>query len=173
MENITFREIILEDTENILKWKNNINVKKNFCLQDDLTSEQHIKWFNTKILIGEVKQFIIKDNEKNLEVGSVYLRDIDHKNHKAEMGIFIGEDEARGRGIGFASVEFIVKYGFKNLKLHKIYLRVFSNNISAIKTYEKVGFKYEGTAIDDIILPNGEYQNIIFMSIINDFKGGI
>lgn len=58
-------------------------------------------------------------------------------------------------------------YGFKNLGLHKIYLRVFTNNATAIKAYEKAGFVYEGTAKDDICLPNGNYQDITFMSIIN------
>ncbi len=55
-----------------------------------------------------------------------------------------------------------VSYG-----LHKIFLRVFSNNLAGIKAYEKAGFTYEGTAKEDILLPNGNYQDIIFMSIIN------
>ena len=168
MANISLRDIKIEDTEKIVKWKNNENVKKNFCIQDDLTPEVHMNWFNTKILTGQVKQFIIKDEEQGIEVGSTYLRDIDNKNKKAEFGIFIGEDVARGKGIGTKSVELTVEYAFKELNLHKVFLRVFSNNISAIKAYEKAGFKYEGTAKDDIILPNGEYQDVIFMSIINE-----
>lgn len=168
MANISLREIKIEDTENIVRWKNNKNVKKNFCIQQDLTPEVHMNWFKTRIQTGEVKQFIIKDEEQGIEVGSTYLRDIDNKNKKAEFGIFIGEDLARGKGIGTKSAELTVKYAFEELKLHKVFLRVFSDNIPAIKSYEKVGFKYEGTAKDDIILPNGEYQDIIFMSIINE-----
>ncbi len=167
MSNISIRDLSIEDTENILKWKNNKNVKKNFCIQEDLTREIHLNWYKNKIQTGEVKQFIIKDEDLGLEVGSTYLRDIDMKNKKAELGIFIGEDNARGRGIGTKSVELTVKYGFEELKLHKIFLRVFSDNIAGIKAYEKAGFEYEGTAKDDIKLPNGKYQDIIFMAIIN------
>ncbi len=167
MAKITLREIKIEDTENIVKWKNNKNVKKNFCIQEDLTAEIHNKWFKDKVLTGQVKQFIIQDDELGMEVGSTYLRDIDKKNKKAEFGIFIGEDLARGRGIGSKSVELTVKYAFEELKLHKVFLRVFSGNIPAIKSYEKAGFQYEGTAKDDILLPNGEYQDVIFMAIIN------
>ena len=93
--------------------------------------------------------------------------DIDTNNKKAEFGIFIGEDLARGKGIGTESTILTIKYGFEELKLHKIFLRVFANNYSAIKAYEKAGFIYEGTAKDDIMLPNGEFQDIVFMSIIN------
>ena len=89
------------------------------------------------------------------------------KNKKAEFGIFIGEDSARGRGIGSESVKLTIKYAFEELKLHKVFLRVFANNIQATKAYEKAGFEYEGTSKDDIILPSGEYQDIIFMAIIN------
>lgn len=165
---ISLRDIKIEDTEKILQWRNNKNVKKNFCNQENLTAERHINWYNSKIMTGKVKQFIIIDKEENLEVGSIYLRDIDLINKKAEMGIFIGEDKKRGKGIGTASIHLIVQYAFEQLKLHKVYLRVFSNNIPAIKSYTKVGFKQEGIAKDDILLPNGEYQDIMFMSIINN-----
>lgn len=168
MSNITLRPINLDDTNNIIKWKNSDSVKKNFCIQENLTKETHINWYNNRILTGEVQQFVIRDNSINKDVGSVYLRDIDHKNNKAELGIFIGEEQARGKGIGTESVKKAVEYGFKNLKLHKIFLRVFSNNTAGIKAYEKAGFKYERTAKDDILLPSGKYQDIVFMEILNN-----
>lgn len=167
MANVSLRELKIEDTEKIVKWKNNEKVKRNFCLQENLTKETHINWFNTKILTGSVKQFIIKDEDSNTEVGSTYLRDIDRKNKKAEFGIFIGEDSARGKGIGTESTRLTIQYAFETLGLHRVFLRVFDSNQAGIKAYEKVGFQYEGTAKEDILLPNGKYQDIIFMAIIN------
>lgn len=164
---VELRSITLEDTQNILKWRNSPSVKKNFCIQEDLTKETHLKWFHNKILQKEVAQFIIIDKTSNKPVGSTYLRDIDMHNKKAEFGIFIGEESARGKGIGTISTKLTIKYGFEELGLHKIYLRVFSNNAQAIKAYEKADFEYEGTAKDDVILPDGNYQDITFMSIIN------
>ena len=166
MAEIELREISIEDTENIVKWRNNENVKKNFCIHKDLTKEEHLNWYETKIKEGKVKQFIIVDKTTDKDVGSVYLRDIDLNNKKAEFGIFIGEDSARNKGIGSEATREIVKFGFENMGLHKIFLRVFSNNIAGKKAYEKAGFKYEGTAKDDIRLPNGQYQDIIFMAMI-------
>ena len=55
MEKVSLREMSLADTENIIKWKNNKNVKKNFCIQDDLTRETHEKWFHNKIEKGSTK----------------------------------------------------------------------------------------------------------------------
>lgn len=165
--NVILRKITKEDTDNIVKWRNAPEVKKNFCIQDDMTREIHLNWFKNKIETGEVEQFIIIDRTTNLPVGSTYLRDIDMKNMKAEFGIFIGENSARNKGIGTDATSLIVQYGFKELNLNKIFLRVFANNLGAIKAYEKAGFEYEGTAKEDIRLPSGEYQDIIFMSKLN------
>lgn len=168
LDNVILRSIRLEDTDNILKWRNHPSVKKNFCLQEELTKETHLAWFQNKILTKQVVQFIIIEKDSNKPIGSTYLRDIDTKNHKAEFGIFIGEEIARGKGIGTSATKLMVEYGLNTLGLHKIFLRVFSNNISAIKAYEKAGFIYEGTAKDDIYLLNGTYQDITFMSMINN-----
>ncbi len=168
INNVMLRRITIEDTDNIIKWKNKPEVKKNFCIQDDLTREVHLKWFANKIQTGEVEQFIIIDRTTNTPVGSTYLRDIDMKNKKAEFGIFIGEDSARNKGIGTDTTKLMLQYAFEKLKLNKVFLRVFANNLAAIKAYEKAGFEYEGTAKEDICLPNGKYQDIIFMSKLND-----
>ena len=39
------------------------------------------------------------------------------KNKKAEFGIFIGEDSARGKGIGTKSAELTIEYGFCKLRI--------------------------------------------------------
>lgn len=166
--NVMLRKINLDDTENIIKWKNSPEVKKNFCIQEDLTYETHFNWFTNKIKTGEVEQFIIIDRTTNTPVGSTYLRDIDNKNNKAEFGIFIGEGSARNKGIGTDATILTMKYGFEKLGLNKIFLRVFSNNIGAIKAYEKAGFEYEGTARKDICLPDGSYQDMVFMSKLKE-----
>lgn len=163
---ISLREINIEDTENVIRWRNSNNVKKNFFIQDDLTKEQHQWWIKNRVETGEVVQFIIVDNELNKDIGSVFLRDIDKKNMKAEYGIFIGEDYARGKGFGAEAAELICKYGFKDLRLHRIFLRVFAHNIQARKSYEKAGFKEEALLRDDICI-EGKFYNIILMSKIN------
>lgn len=162
--NVMLRKITIEDTENIIKWKNKPEVKKNFCIQEDLTREVHLNWFKNKIQTGEVEQFIIIARSTNTPVGSTYLRDIDKKNKKAEFGIFIGENSARNKGMGTDTTILMAQYGFEKLQLNKVFLRVFSNNLGAIKAYEKAGFEYEGTAKQDIRLPDGSYQDIVFMS---------
>lgn len=105
----------------------------------------------------------------NKSIGSTYIRDINYKDGKGEFGIFIGEDNYLSRGIGAEATKLIIQYGFKELGLHKIFLRVLSNNTRAIKCYEKVGFIQEGYFKDEVLIQEN-YHDLVFMAIFNPFN---
>jgi len=160
---VVLREIGDDDTANIVKWRNSADVIKNFFIQDVLTEEQHRFWLNNKVRTGAVAQFIIIDKETSTPVGSTFLRDIDPKNKKAEYGIFIGESCARGKGLGSEAAVLITDFGFKQLNLNRVYLRVFAHNANAIKSYENAGFTCEGLLRQDIYA-NDRYNDVVIMS---------
>lgn len=60
-----------------------------------------------------------------------------------------------------------INYDFNTIKIHRIMLRVFQNNITAYKSYLKAGFQIEGI-FKDMVKVNNIYYNIMFMSIINE-----
>ena len=71
---------------------------------------------------------------------------IDWNSRRAELHIFIGEPACRGRGLGDCQTAVrLVDYAFNQLGLRRIYLEVLAENASAIRVYEKCGFKVEGT----------------------------
>lgn len=160
---IILRPIDDSDTENIVAWRNKESVRKHFIYQRDFTPEGHREWLENMVKTGRTAQFIIYSKQLKKDVGSVFLRDIDTDNKKAEYGIFIGEDSARGHGLGTAAAELIVMYGFDELNLHKIFLRVFAENLRAVKSYEKAGFKQEAYLKDEVCI-SGEFRDIILMA---------
>ncbi len=160
---IILKPITEEHTSLIVKWRNNTNVRKNFIFQEIFTEEMHNNWLKNKVHSGDVVQYIIYTKENDLPIGSVYLRDIDHINQKAEFGIFIGEDDARGKGYGTEATKLLCQYGYNELCLHKIMLRVFAFNESAIKAYENAGFKQEAYLKDEVRIDN-IFQDLIFMA---------
>ena len=165
MSNISIRPINEQDTDKIVKWRNNKKVKKNFVYQEDFTREGHLHWLHTKVDTGEVAQFIIEAADR--AVGSCYLRDISSTNKSAEFGIFIGEDDARGKGYGTMAGKLLLDYGFNSLGLHRIFLRVFEDNTAAIRSYRKIGFREEGV-FKDMIYQNGRYRSMVFMACFNE-----
>jgi len=164
-EQIYLRPIVMEDTENIIRWRNSPRVRKNFIYQAEFTKEGHEAWMRTKVAAKEVIQFIICLKENDRPVGSIYFRDIDCRDKKAEYGIFIGEGDAAGRGIGTETACLAVAYARDVMKLHKLILRVFADNTAAVRSYEKAGFVQEAYLKDEHFI-NGAYRDLLLMAVI-------
>lgn len=165
-ENIFLRPMTKEDTDLIVNWRNSDAVRKHFIYREPFTRESHLRWLETVVNTGRAVQMMVCEKPAGRPVGSVYIRDIDPKHHKGEYGIFIGEEDARGRGIGTAAARLMIRYAFEELKLHKLFLRVFADNRRAVRSYEKAGFQQEGCLRDDVCV-EGEYRDMILMAVIN------
>lgn len=163
---IYLRLMTYEDTDMIVKWRNTPDVRDRFIYRQPFTREGHISWIKNKIETGQVVQFVICNMADHKPLGSVYVRDIDMEHKKGEYGIFIGEADARGRGVGTAAAGLMLKYCFEELKLHRVYLRALADNTAAIRSYEKAGFKREGLLVDDVCI-DGSYLDIVWMAAVN------
>ena len=147
-DRVYLRKITYEDTPLVVKWRNNPRVRNNFIYREVFTEDIHNNWMKNKVETGEVVQLIIcprgdligTDAETERPVGSVYLRDIDMNEKTAEYGIFIGEDDATGHGYGNEAAELMCSYAAKELGLKKLILRVFADNLAALRSYEHAGF---------------------------------
>ena len=161
MAEVSIRPITYDDTEDIIRWRNSDYVRSRFIDQRLFTKESHEYWLKNFVETGKVAQFIILLDDKG--VGSVYLRDIDYDKKSAEYGIFIGEESARGKGVGTKSANLILEYAFGELKLEKIFLRVYKDNPGAIKSYEKAGFVDNG--LRESVCVNGISKEVVFMEL--------
>ena len=167
---VYFRPITIEDTDKIVSWRNTERVRRNFIYQRPFTKEGHLQWMETKVASGEVIQFILCETKNDRPVGSVYFRDIDPVNKKAEYGIFIGEADAAGKGYGTLAAKGAVAYAKDVMKLHKLMLRVFEDNTGAVKSYEKAGFIKEACLKDEFLQQNADntvcWRNLLLMAVI-------
>lgn len=160
---IYLRPITYGDTDNIIRWRNTDFVRKNFIYQELFTKETHENWMKTQVETGRVVQTIICGFSDDRPYGSVYIRDIDQKNKKAEYGIFIGEPDALGKGMGTSACRLMLNYCFGEAGLHKVYLRALAGNLRAIRSYEKAGFVREGYLKDEVFL-DGKYTDVVWMA---------
>lgn len=163
---IYLRPMTSADTEDIVRWRNSESVRKNFIYQQMFTRQSHESWLHNVVEKGLAVQMIICDAATDQGLGSVYIRDIDQQHHKGEYGIFIGEEGARGRGIGTRAAKLMIAYGFQELSLHKIFLRVFADNVQAFRSYEKSGFEKEAYLKEEVCI-DGIYRDMIWMAILN------
>lgn len=163
---IYLRPMTYEDTDLIVSWRNQEAVRRNFIYQELFTRESHEQWIHTMVETGKVVQMVICETEGGRPVGSVYLRDIDRRHNKAEYGIFIGGEGARGKGYGTAAARLMIRYAFEELGLHRLFLRAFADNEQAIRSYEKAGFEREAYLREDVCI-EGRYRDIVLMGMLN------
>lgn len=164
---LRLRPITLDDTDLIVRWRNQPEVRQNFVFQAEFTRQMHETWMNQKVFTGKVIQYIIEMKSSRRPIGSVYLRDIDRENRQAEFGIWIGELEYHGLGLGTEATGMFVSFALHQLGLRRIFLRVFTENPGAIACYKKAGFSEE--RIDrQCVCRDGKYMDMMFMSVVNE-----
>ncbi len=168
-EYIYLRKMEVSDTDNIVKWRNDDEVRSRFIYQGLFTRETHLNWIKTMIETGKVVQMMICENETDRPIGSAFIRDIDHTHHKGEYGLFIGEPFARGKGIGREVTHLMLEYGLGELGLHRIYSRVLEDNVVSLKSALRGGLEQEGICIDDVCI-NGTYKNVIMLGKVRKEK---
>jgi RimJ/RimL family protein N-acetyltransferase len=76
-------------------------------------------------------------------IGSVGLRDIDRTNGSAEVAIFIMDRRQWGKGLGTDAIRAMLDFAFGEMRLERVWLRVFDYNPRAVRSYEKAGFRQE------------------------------
>lgn len=108
------------------------------------------------------------DEDPGEVVGHGEILAIDPENRSATLGrILVGAPQARGCGVGEQLVRELVRICFRELKLHRVALRVYDFNQAAIRCYQKAGFQQEGLQ-RDVHLIGGEYWSVYAMSILED-----
>ncbi len=163
---IYIRPMTYDDAETFVRWRNSDAVKKYFIYREKFTREGQIAWMKNNVDTGRAAQMIVALVSDDRPIGCVYFLNIDRTHNKAEYGVLIGETDARGKGYGTKIAKLMLKFGFEDLGLHRIYLRALEGNDRAIRSYENAGFKKEGLLADDVLI-DGEYVNVVWMAAIN------
>ncbi|MFX1427469.1 MAG: GNAT family N-acetyltransferase [Promethearchaeota archaeon] len=167
-ESVTLRPVKREYIESYLKWLNDPEITQYLALYMPLTRMMEEDWIeNLKNRNDTIVFAITITDENNPEklIGNCGLHNIDWKSRSAEVGIMIGEKEFQGKGYGTEAMEVIIRYGFEEVNLNRICLRVIDYNIRAIKSYVKIGFIEEGRMRQGHF-KKGEYHDMILMSIL-------
>jgi len=158
---IDFKPLTTEHVPFLVRWFNNPNANEFLGGHGKLTIKKQVEKIERQD--KNFKSFVICQDKK--PIGMISLNKIDRQNHNADLFIVIGEDECRGKGIGKQALKFITDFGFTQLGLHKIYLRVHVENTTAIKCYESFGFTREGI-LKDQYFKSGKYYDELAMAVI-------
>lgn len=152
------RGLIEQDAPLMLEWMHDPDIQKGFKKKMvSLTENDALKFIRDSAIVEPLKtgdnlHLAIADEEDRY-LGTISLKSIDIENGTAEYAI-ITRKEAHGTGIAHRATGLILKKAFFEMGLRRVFLSVYSNNVAAIKLYEKSGFKYEGEFREHFLIEN-------------------
>jgi [ribosomal protein S5]-alanine N-acetyltransferase len=91
---------------------------------------------------GEL-QFAITDRQTGALMGSIGFVDFNCESDCAEIGYWIAKP-CWGKGYGTEAAQAVVKYGFEEMGLNRIYAKHFKQNPASGRIMQKIGMQYEG-----------------------------
>lgn len=159
---LTDVEDVAEALQNDVYYQNTINIPKPY------TRESAIFWIKLakdSFEDGSGVIFAIRTSEKSKIIGGIGLG-IDRKSNKAELGFWLSQDYWNN-GFTTEAVKAIIKFGFEELKLKRIFATHFDFNEASGKVMRNAGMTKEGT-MKCYTKKDGQYQNHVLYAIINE-----
>lgn len=161
LENIILKNFTkLDNAEKlmVLSWRNHEDVRKWMYNSEIISKVNHMN-FIVK-LINDIKNqyFLLKDGNEN--IGVIYFNKIDDENSSCYFGLY-GSSDSKVRGLGRILEESSINYAFNVLKVNKLNLEVFEDNVQVINLHKKYNF-----IVNDEKIVNNE--KVICMELRNE-----
>ncbi len=168
-EAIVLRESEAEDFRKLAEWWNDphwavlqqrvIKPRQTASLVDLFNS-----WSQNQTNTGDVG-FSIFEKASGSFIGHITLYGGVLPHRSSSMAMIIGPSWV-GQGLGTRAVKLMTSYGFRELGLHRISLRVASFNPRAQRAYEKAGFSVEGRERDSFF-HDGVFHDEVIMGLLD------
>lgn len=149
-----------------LRWMNDFGTTMNLAVRPrPMTLEQETAWYDATANDAGEHTFAIFERATWRLIGNCGLYHVDWPNRRTEVGIAIGEPDARGKGYGTEAMRLLVDYAFTALGMHSVMLLVYEFNGAAQRSYAKVGFREIGRR-RECRWHNGRFWDEIFMDVL-------
>jgi len=134
------------------------------------TGEMAREWIHSlpeKYAAEELINFAITHRKEAYLVGAIGLQ-LQLQHARAELGYWIGKPYWN-RGYCTEAALAVVRFGFEELNLHRIYAMFFKQNATSERVLQKVGMEYEGV-LRQHVKKNGRSEDVVLYGIVrSDF----
>ena len=160
--------ISLEDAAQYTEWLNDLDTARTLTI-----ASMNITLHGEKDALERLSQdhtYAIVDSQTDTLLGNCGLLDWNQLHGTAEAGIFIGDEENRGQGIGSEALRLLCGYAFDYLNIKSLFLRVYSFNPGAVRCYEKVGFQKIGSWRSSLEREGKRYDQLLMDLLPEDLR---
>jgi UDP-4-amino-4,6-dideoxy-N-acetyl-beta-L-altrosamine N-acetyltransferase len=160
---VNLRAFRLDDITRVLAWRNLPSVSAYMYSDHPISEAEHAHWFGSVFTDDTKRYWIIElDGEP---VGVANLTDISTVHKRAYWAFYLADERVRGRGVGSATEQLVMRHVFVDLGLDKLCLEVLATNEGVVKMHQRYGFQIDGTLRQHVI-KNGERVDVVTMSLL-------
>lgn len=163
--------IMRADARVLFKWINDRELVLLSSAYRPVHEPTHAEWLRDLPHRADAVAFAVRLRRSRRLIGVCQLTGINRVHRSAELQIRIGDARWRGRGLGTEAVRLLVDFAFNDLNLHRVGLQVFRTNARAIRSYERAGFRREGT-LREAAYVDGRYVDVLVMAVLHDEAAG-
>lgn len=106
------------------------------------------------------------ETKDGVHIGSTGFYDVRSEDRKAGLAITIGEKEYWSQGYGGDAVVTLLRFGFHEMGLNRVWLTTVEYNERAMACYKRCGFREEARMRNDVYR-HGRYWDFVQMAILH------
>ena len=103
-------------------------------------------------------------------IGTAGFHQIAEEDRCATYRIGIFDPACMSNGYGTEATKLLVRYGFEEMHLHRIELKVLDYNRRGIRCYEKCGFSVDGILRENALIEGKFYSDIVMSLLEPEFR---
>jgi RimJ/RimL family protein N-acetyltransferase len=167
---LILREFIPEDWQAVLAYQADSRYLK--FSEWETRSEADVRAFVEMFLkqqqqVPRIKfQLAVELKYEGKLIGNCGIRKQEPESHEASLGYEIAPDYW-GKGYGTEAAATILKFGFEELKLHRVYSWCIAENTASVRVLEKIGMQLEQRLPEDERF-KGRLWDILIFGISKD-----
>lgn len=131
---LTARKATSNDLMTVFEWANDKVTRQMSFNQDQITLEDHKRWFN-RIINSPGTYLLIIENEESVPIGQIRV------DNDGEISHSIAK-EFRGQKLGTPSLEAAMNYIRTKTDVKEIFAQIKSENTPTLRIYEKYGYNF-------------------------------
>ena len=165
---VGLRAVEREDLIKLRDWRNNGEFRKNFREIRELNLANQENWYSKVNSSPNDFMFTIVDLENQKPIGACGLLYTNWIIRSADFSFYIGQNDSYIDDEGYAkdAAQILIKYGFSNLNLNKIWMELYEFDKTKINFFtQEFGFKQDGILRDNCF-EDGRYWNSYIISLL-------
>jgi RimJ/RimL family protein N-acetyltransferase len=165
LEKIQIGPITVPDSEALFRWFNDAQAARADYAWRPVDGISHQKWLAGLGADPSQIWFAIRRAAHGAIIGFVILRNISPVHRCAELGVRVGEEAERGRGVGKEAAGQVLQFCWQVLNLNRVQVSVLAGNERALRLYAGLGFRREGNLRQAQYI-DGAWKNVIIMGAL-------